>query len=59
VSADPPQIFKTTTHSATPAILIGGLVAGIVAVIVAGAPPHTLALIDLLRVDRLGAGDTT
>jgi pyruvate kinase len=35
----------------------GDFARGDVVVIVAGAPPHTIGLTDLLRVHRLGADD--
>jgi pyruvate kinase len=38
-------------------LAIGGFAPGDGVVIVAGAPPHTIGLTDLLRVHRLGAND--
>ena len=40
-------------------LAIGGFAPGDGVVIVAGAPPHTIGLTDLLRVHRLGANDRT
>ena len=40
-------------------LAIGGFAPGDGVVIVAGAPPHTIGLTDLLRVHRLGANHRT